>query len=217
VHALATGPTGRTTHDFVRHVGPAAVADRIDGIAVTPLARTVVDVARTETFTNAVTVADAVLAGIRIGPRLVRADRNDLTCQLDSVGIARGTRAARLALDFASPKAESPGESVSRVSIARARLPAPLLQQRFSDREGSMFVDFWWPDIGVIGEFDGVGKYLREPWTGGRSAAEVVIDEKVREDRLRQQRGVSTVVRWGWDVALSVSRLEALLRRAGVR
>ena len=77
-----------------------------------------------------------------------------------------------------------------------------------------MFTDFWWPDHGVVGEFDGVGKYLREKWMDGRSAAEVVIDEKLREDRLRRQ--VSRVVRWGWDVGGSPSRLGLLLRQAGV-
>jgi len=90
-----------------------------------------------------------------------------------------------------------------------------VLQQRFVDDEGAMFTDFWWPECGVAGEFDGVGKYLREEWMDGRSAAEVVIDEKRREDRLRRQ--VPTVVRWGWDVAGSPSGLGLLLRRAGVR
>jgi len=60
-----------------------------------------------------------------------------------------------------------------------------------------------------------VGKYLRDELRSGRSAAEVVVDEKVREDRLRAATG-ARVVRWGWDVARSPHALAATLLRAGL-
>jgi very-short-patch-repair endonuclease len=72
-----------------------------------------------------------------------------------------------------------------------------------------MTVDFWWPSARVIGEFDGKGKYLREEYSGGRSIADIVIDEKLREDRLRALG--ATVVRWGWSEAASSARLLARL------
>lgn len=216
VHVLSARPSGRTGVRFVQHVGPAANStDSIDGVTVTSLARTLVDLARTESVTDALVAMDAGLAGIPLGKRVFTVSRQQCAEELARVGSGRGARSARFAIEFADPKSGSPGETLSRLSIARAGLSAPILQQRFADAEGRMFADFWWPDRGVAGEFDGVGKYLREEWTDGRSAAEVVIEEKRREDRLRRQ--VSTVVRWGWDVARSPSRLGQLLRAAGVR
>jgi hypothetical protein len=215
VHVLSAGTSGRTGRQFVQHVGPAAISmDAIDGVAVTSLARTLIDLARTGFATNAVVAMDAGLAGIQLGKLSHTVARQELVDELARVGSGRGVRAARFAVEFADARSGSPGETRSRLSIARAGLTQPVLQQRFVDEEGSMFTDFWWPDHGVVGEFDGVGKYLRERWTDGRSTAQVVIDEKLREDRLRRQ--VSRVVRWGWDVAGSPSRLGLLLRQAGV-
>jgi len=199
----------------VQHVGAAVSSTAaIDGVVVTGLARTLIDLARTESATNAVVALDVGLAGIRLGNRSYAVERQELVDELAGVGSGRGVRSARFAVDFADAKSGSPGETLSRLSMTRAALAPPVLQQEFVDEHGSMFADFWWPDVGVIGEFDGVGKYLREAWMDGRSAAEVVIDEKRREDRLRRQ--VSSVVRWGWDVAGSPSRLGRLLRQAGV-
>lgn len=216
VHVLSAGTSGRTGRQFVQHVGPAVIStDSIDGVAVTSLARTLIDLARIGFVTNAVVAMDAGLAGIRLGSRSHTVTRQELVDELARAGSGRGIRAAGFAVGFAEARSGSPGETRSRVSIARAGLTPPVLQQRFVDDEGTMFADFWWPHNGVVGEFDGVGKYLREKWTDGRSAAQVVIDEKLREDRLRRQ--ASRVVRWGWDVAGSPSRLGLLLRQAGVR
>jgi hypothetical protein len=214
-HVLSARPSGRSGRQFVQHLGPAVDStDSIDGVTVTSLARTLIDLARTESVSDALVAMDAGLAGVVLGRRLFTVSREQCAEELARVGSGRGVRSARFAIEFADAESESPGETLSRLSIARAGLTAPVLQQRFVDAEGRIFTDFWWPEWGVAGEFDGVGKYLREEWTDGRSAAEVVIDEKRREDRLRRQ--VSTVVRWGWDVAGSASRLGRLLREAGV-
>jgi hypothetical protein len=189
-------------------------ADEIDGVAVTSLARTLVDLGRIESMANAVVAMDAGLAGVRLGGYAYAVTAQELLKELARAGSGRGVRSARWAIEFADEKSASPGETLSRLSIARARLTPPVLQQRFVDDEGAMFTDFWWPDFDVVGEFDGAGKYLRKEWMDGRSAADVVIDEKRREDRLRRQ--VSRVVRWGWDVAGSPARLGLLLRQAGV-
>jgi hypothetical protein len=95
-------------------------------------------------------------------------------------------------------------------------LPAPILQKEFRDGAGLIgYVDFWWPEFELIGEFDGLGKYTRTEMLAGRSPAEVVIAEKVREDRLRALG--PRVVRWGWESAISPPRLAEVLRRAGLR
>lgn len=216
VHVVSNGASGRTGRQFVRHVGPGVHStDDIDGVTVTSLARTLIDIGRFESTTDAVVAIDAGLGGIRVGELAYAVTRQQLLAELTRVGAGRGSRSARFAVEFGDQRSGSPGESLSRLSIARAGLTPPVLQQRFVDEHGVMFADFWWPDHGIAGEFDGVGKYLREEWMNGRSAAEVVIAEKRREDRLRRQ--ASGVVRWGWDVAGSPARLGRLLRQAGVR
>jgi len=93
-------------------------------------------------------------------------------------------------------------------------LPRPILQHDFFDKHGRMTVDFWWPEFRLIGEFDGAAKYLREEYSGEKSIAERLLDEKAREDRLRALD--TTVVRWGWAEASSRSKLwERLGSRLG--
>ena len=94
--------------------------------------------------------------------------------------------------------------------------PSPELQQTFRDRNGAFVAttDFWWPDYNLTGEFDGRAKYLREELTQGRTPAQVVIEEKVREDALRALGpGMS---RWVWEEALSARALRLKLTRAGL-
>jgi len=52
-------------------------------------------------------------------------------------------------------------------------------------------VDFYWRRIRKIGEFDGRVKYTRGQVLGNRDPAEVVWEEKVREDALRFHSGES--------------------------
>nr|BFF15511.1 hypothetical protein GCM10025699_68140 [Microbacterium flavescens] len=78
-------------------------------------------------------------------------------------------------------------------------------------------VDFWWPEFGVVGEFDGEVKYRTADMLRGRTPEQVVIDEKRREDALRSMPGVRAVVRWNWADAMRAEPLLAALRRAGVR
>ena len=189
-----------------------------DGIRVTSLARTVVDVARTATFEQAVAMTDAALAGMK--PTRWRTGRTPLSKSqligdLESLGSVRGRAKCRGVLEFAEGASGSAGESLSRVAIHRLRLPAPELQVAFHDDAGLIgYVDFFWRTQGIIGEFDGVGKYVREEFAGGRSTAQIVIDEKIREDRLRALG--FTVVRWGWRDAREPALLRAKLARAGL-
>jgi hypothetical protein len=208
---------GRSTPGVIHHrVGqPSADSiDCIDGVRVTSLARTVADLARFDDLATAVAAADSALAGLSLAGRSVVVTREQAIAEARRKS-SRGRERARFVLEFADPASGSPGESLSRLNIHRAGLPRPDLQTRFADGVGEMFVDFCWPAYRLIGEFDGVGKYLRDEWMGGRSAAQVVIDEKRREDRLRALGW--RVVRWGWADAMSVERLRRILTAAGLR
>lgn len=127
----------------------------------------------------------------------------------------RGHRRALDVIDFADARSESPLESLSRVSMYRMGVAQPDLQLPFRDRRGLIgYVDFAWPSLGIVGEADGDAKYLDATMRNGRSADRVVLDEKIREDRLRAL-GLR-VVRWRWEVASRPRELASLLFAAGV-
>jgi hypothetical protein len=193
VHVTRDGTGGgRLTRGVHRHVSPLGEDETtvVDGMRVTTPGRTVNDVARTVPFEQAVVVADAALAKLAI-------DRSSLLAAQARTGLWRGAPQALRAISFADGGARSPGESRSRVAIHRAGLPAPVLQYEILDDEGRFVgcVDFAWPHLRTVGEFDGKIKYgrLLEP---GRSAGDVLFAEKVREDAIRACDW--RMVRWIW-------------------
>ncbi len=107
-----------------------------------------------------------------------------------------GSRRARLALRLADHRAESPGESVTRVQFHRYGIPIPELQYRVVNDRGELVgeSDFYWDDARHLGEFDGKVKYLKflRP---GESPSDCVFREKRREDSMRSgMRGMSRFV-----------------------
>ncbi|MGN6325181.1 hypothetical protein [Pseudolysinimonas sp.] len=177
---------------------------------VTPLVETIVNVADRFDAAVSIPVIDAALGGRARDSAAVRPD------DLAAVPVQHAPRRVGFALGFGDGRAESVGESLSRLAIHRVGLAAPVLQARFDDDRGLVgFADFWWPDSGVIGEFDGLGKYRRDLAGRGRPPEEIVIAEKRREDRMRALG--PRVVRWGWATARSVPDLRRLLMGAGVR
>jgi len=206
----ATDPTRSSTRSgsLVRwHNAQLAVGEvvRYHGVAVTTPTRTVVDLALSLSFAEAVAIADGALhraatTRASLGACLLR--RRD----------ARNAPSAGRVLAFAEAGAESAGESLSRVAIAESRIDVPVLQEAFHDGDGLIgFADFWWPRLGVVGEFDGDTKYLSPEFRGGRSVERVLLDEKKRADRIQALPRVRRIVRWGWrearDPALLARRL----------
>lgn len=194
----------RSRHVHLRCAGlPRGDVTRIEGIAVTTLARTLVDVGRTETYERVVATLDA---GLRRG-----VDQAALEERLELLGRARGTRTLRAALGFADGRAESPGESISRVVLSRLGIPRPELQFEIFSTGGRLVarVDFAWPDLGVVGEFDGRVKY---DGTYGRTTADAVMAEKRREAALVAAGW--RVVRWTWSDLGHPERIAAMWRTA---
>ncbi len=153
----------------------------VDGVVVTTVARTVVDVARSVPFEPAVAVADAALFG-----KLVTTD--ELEEALVRATRRPGSPAARRVLAASDGRADGPGETRSRLLIRRLGLPEPELQHTVLDRNGCFLgrVDFWWERERVAGEFDGRSKYgrLLRP---GQDPGDVVFAEKLREDAIRAE------------------------------
>ena len=127
----------------------------------------------------------------------------------------RGHARARAVEGFATSRADSPLESISRVTMHEIGCPQPQLQTPFHDAEGFIAeTDFYWEEFGLIGEADGDQKYLDAAKRSGRTIDQVKLDEKVREDRLRAlPRGVT---RWRWATAMSPVALHRHLSAAGI-
>lgn len=212
---------GRSTTGLVRHT--VGVPDELEvrgSLTCTALARTVADVASVAPIPQAVAVADAALAGMQdqwgILQRL-QLEPERLRDEIAGRKSSRGIRQLRWVAEFANGLSGSPGESISRWAMHAIGCPPPVLQQPFADSVGPIgIVDFWWPEFNVIGEFDGQSKYVREEYTAGADAADIVIAEKLREDRLRATASGPRVVRWGWDATQNLSLLARKLRNAGL-
>lgn len=185
----ASGSGSARVHLHVARL-PAEETTSVDGLVVTDVTRTVVDVARSVSFEPAVIVADAALARGVTTP-------DALSGCLARMGSIPGLRAAARVLAFADRRSESVGESRSRILFQRLGIPAPRLQVEVRRRDGSLIgrSDFGWDDCGTLGEFDGRIKYgrLLRP---GQSAGDAVFEEKLREDELRDTG--RQVVRWTW-------------------
>ncbi|MFO7690211.1 MAG: hypothetical protein R6W83_06605 [Cryobacterium sp.] len=191
---------GRSRHGVVRHaVQRQPLTVERHGLRVSSVTDTAVDMARVLPFAEAVAMMDRAIHVPRQGVAL--ATRDELERSLEALtGPARGRAAALRAGDFASTQSGSGGESYSRASIFLLGFVVPELQVRFDDALGFIaFVDFFWRSINRVGEFDGRGKYITEEFTQGRTTAQVVLDEKRREDRVRALG--PTFSRWDWETA----------------
>ncbi|KQO62195.1 hypothetical protein [Curtobacterium sp. Leaf261] len=178
--------------------------------SVTAVADTAIDVALRFPMHTSVPLLDAVLASRRV-------DRLDLLDVLQRRGTRPGSHRARAAVDFADCRSGSPGESLARLVMADVGAPTPVLQQEFHDADGLIgFVDFWFPEQGWIVEFDGHAKYTEDRFRAGRSPAEVVIDEKRREDRLRATEPVRGVTRLEWRDIIRPERVTSRLHAAAI-
>jgi hypothetical protein len=180
----------------------------IDGMAVTSLARTVADLSRALPFASAVVTGDSSL---RMG-----LDRAELIACLQRMRRWPGVVRARRVAAFIDGRSESPGESRSRAAFMQCGLPAPQPQFEVFDNDARFVgrVDFAWPALRTIGEFDGKIKYgrsLREV----QDSHDVVFREKLREDALRDLGW--QVVRWTWSDLDRSNDIVAKLRRAFAR
>jgi hypothetical protein len=212
---VAGGNSDRSTTVMASTV--AFDVECVDGLSVTGLARTLVDVARRCDQAISIPMLDHALSAPRegeVGPAAARLAMADLALEFGR-GTHIGRARARASLTFADGLSASIGESLSRLAIAQLGFTQPVLQQRYVDREGVMFGDFSWGHERVIGEFDGLGKYLREEFTHGRGVTDVVMSEKRREDRLRALG--FRVARWGWREVQEPHLLARILEDAGLR
>ncbi|GAA3101968.1 putative transcriptional regulator of viral defense system [Kribbella aluminosa] len=205
VHITRRGePASGAVAGVQYHAGGLVDADlaRVGGLVTTTVARAVFETACTTSFEASVVSFDAAL---RDHPM----SADDVRRLLDATEYWPGSATARAALNFGDPGSESVGESRLRVLIADHGLPAPMLQVEFYDARGFIArVDFFFAEFNTVLEFDGRIKYVG-------ASGEVLIAEKLREDRLRA-RGLQ-VVRADWSDLDTPARLLSDLHGAFAR
>lgn len=183
---------------------PATDVIEVDGLRATSRARTALDCGRFLPVAAALTVVDHAL---RLG-----VSRQELLARCGTLPGHRGVRRARLVLELADPRAESAGETLTRLAIVRAGLPLPELQIEVETDLGVFRPDFVWPAARVILEFDGMVKYSG---VHGETS-QVLIAERQREKALTN-RGWR-VLRTDWvTVTQRPELLVAAVRRALAR
>jgi hypothetical protein len=140
--------------DVVFHASdlPPQHVGKLYNLPVTTAARTVVDLARTLPFLDAVVVADSAL-------NKEKTTKPELHQVMKECAGWPGARQARRVIDFADERAESPLESAARVVFEQHGLEPPELQGTIHGHNFASRVDFLWPDQKVIAEADGLVKY----------------------------------------------------------
>ena len=203
VHTVILGARhGRTRAGIAQHDVAIDEADVVEvgGIRCTSPDRTVLDLACLATPEAGLSAADAALRRFAVDQHVQDPDRAEewraRMCGRAAAVRVRGVRRARWLLAFADGRAQLPGESVSRLQLHRIGYSDLPLQVHVA---GSMGEDYWldfgFPRNRAFGEFDGKGKYLDPELRGDRTAEDVVLAEKRREDDVR---GVTSwrVARW---------------------
>lgn len=179
----------------------------VDGWRCSSVPWTLADIARRRLPGPAVAAIDAAL-------RRRTVTRAQVSAAISAQSSQHRVR-ARWSLAFADGLSESVGESRSRVAIAILGFPPPRLQVEVDTRAGRFRADFGWEIEGrlLLGEFDGVVKYGAIASAKGRSGLDVLVEEKRREDALRE---VAEIRRWTWADLIEPTRLERILASAGL-
>ena len=201
-HATARATSGVRTHLTAESRG----IDEIDGILISGVADTVVDLARNRHNAIGLAVANAAL---RANPDLTP---TSLRVVNEGRASSRWRRHARWPLERATPVPESPLESVSLAVIEWLGMPAPELQRWFRGPNRDDRADFWWEATRTAGEADGDLKY-----DGEHGDATMALRERRQRDGRLRALGVAATVHWAWSDVIDGAALQTALAAGGVR
>ncbi|MGO1544650.1 MAG: hypothetical protein ACTHXA_09965 [Gulosibacter sp.] len=177
----------RATEWIISHQAELSDEDivEVSGIRCTSVLRTIQDLAGVLELYELLAIADTARSrGIDLAP--LQSPR-------------RNGRKLRWLVAHASDRSESFAESWSRCLLISAGMDLPLLQPSVLLLSNNRFLgrpDFGTPD-GLLGEFDGRIKYGALT-SATKTAADVVMDEKRRENGLRDAN--YELFRWDWQL-----------------
>lgn len=204
------GRHGRLEHGVLHHRGPVdrdACLAVDDELLVAPTPMTVFGAMCLGSLDQAVVIGDSALnKGLVTDSEL---EREAVTWL--HVPNTRTARFARLLLDGG---AASAGESVGRQLFWHQRVPRPETQVLIRGPRGqTAYVDWYWREAKVVGEFDGKMKYRRDG-AEGEDPGEIVFREKQREDWLLETDEVRFVRRMVWADIFRPEQTAARFREA---
>lgn len=196
----------RTENGVKHHLGTFRPEDlvKVDGLTVTGLARTAMDIGREHGYEDGVVATDSAL---RLG-----AAREECDLVLGGMRSWPGVTAARAAFEVADGGAQTVGESLLRLMVLELDIGVPETQ--FVIVEGGLRAEI---DLRVgrhLFEFDGRIKYIARERGGvaDESPEQVLWNEKRREDWVRRAGGGYGMSRVVWEEMFGVKR-RATLRR----
>ena len=202
VHSNRRAPDMLTVHTDALAAGETL---SVDGMRVTTAARTAFDLGRRLPVTEAVQRVDALMnaTGLAAG---------EIERVMDAHPRVRGRKTLRRALALVDGGAESPYETLTRLILVRAGLPAPPTQVPVIDGHGFVvaYVDMGWRDLRVAVEYDGA-----QHWTDPRQRRRDIerladldalgwIVIRVSSDMLRMPATIVARVRSALESRLSV-------------
>lgn len=213
VHLTHLDGGGRIGGRVIHHHGSCRVSDvtRINDHWITSPARTVHDIAMTTGAEAALVNASDFL-------------RRGLTtiAELLMLEPARNrwphTLGMNVVLHLADSRFESVGESRCRFLFWSQGLPAPVPQYEVFQPNGRLAgrVDFAWPELGLLLEFDGRVKYTRYR-REGETLEQTILREKRREEIICELTGWR-MIRLTWadleNPTATAARIRRLLERA---
>ena len=207
---------GRSQVRGTRLITSAPLPDRhvvdLDGLRLTTRARTVVDLARLRGLMTGLVAWESARWQARTSNALADFDAA-ASDALDVLARRRGIATARQAMSLASAWSQSPMETRSLMTMRTLGLPEPVQQYRVTDWSGATlgYADFAWPELGVLGEYDGQDKYgiLSRP---GESPLAVVRREKRRQEGMEALGWV--FARWGHEEVRRPPALRARVQAA---
>jgi hypothetical protein len=121
----------------------------VNGLRVTTPLRTALDLACSLSRASALAVLDAFM-------RIHGLTRSMYLAELPRFRGRRGVVQLRALIPLATPLAESPGESRTRLAVLDAGIPAPVLQHWVCEHGTPVFrLDLAWPRSRVAVEYDG--------------------------------------------------------------
>jgi hypothetical protein len=200
-------PAGLAVHHRVALRAPST--EDVHGVGIVSALDTAIMLARSLPFVQAVVLLDHLA-------RTGAVTKDELEAALPPRPERGSVRAAR-AVDLIDPRRESVGESFSAARFEEVGAPRPVPQQEFRQPDGTVDrVDFWFPEQGMVIEFDGRQKYEDPAMLAGRDPRDVLWDEKRRADRVLAQDGVAGLGRIVWYDLLDPDRVRTVLRRLGI-
>lgn len=183
VHIAST--SSRTNGMVVRHHLRGITPVQVGNIACAPLESTMIDCIRECDFRCALAIADSAL-------RAASASVRDVTRNV--LEMCRSSNAREYAVDvlsYADGRAENGGESYARAVMIEQGVMVPQLQVEHYDpiTQTRYRDDFEWNLASgrVAGELDGKQKYESIALEQGRTIDDVILAERQRESRLRNQ------------------------------